>query len=232
MDNTDGINKVNRSTLRGFFKKGCIPREEDFAALIDSVPNIVEDGQVIRTKEGWAFYSQNGEELQVTLHEAEGQPAVWTLAVTSDKGLAMKNRNGDVLLEMTQDKTIVLHAAVQKGGEAPEPAMPDYSEIKADKQWADLAEVTDGKEGSRVYSVIALYRDANLGVCKLTRATAICLNSLEQRVESPRKHWWGWSGHIRLRWLSEGGKVRLQIRSTRNSYSGKIYCRVTETFKK
>ena len=35
----------DRKTLKGYFKKGSIPTEEQFAALIDSVPNIAEDGQ-------------------------------------------------------------------------------------------------------------------------------------------------------------------------------------------
>ena len=30
----------DRKTLKGYFKKGSIPTEEQFAALIDSVPNI------------------------------------------------------------------------------------------------------------------------------------------------------------------------------------------------
>ena len=46
----------DRKTLKGYFKKGSIPTEEQFAALIDSVPNIAEDGQAVRTADGWSFY--------------------------------------------------------------------------------------------------------------------------------------------------------------------------------
>ena len=34
-------NRKNRETLKGYFKKGGVPTEEQFAGLIDSVPNIV-----------------------------------------------------------------------------------------------------------------------------------------------------------------------------------------------
>lgn len=226
------MDKKDRNTLKSYFQRGKVPTEEQFAELIDSVPNTKEDGQAVCTGKGWAFYPQKGGLMRIAIHEEEGEDtASWTLAVTPDKGLAMENRNGESLLELRQDKTIVLHADIRKeGGEEPGPQ--DYREIKTDKQWADLVEVTDEKDCSRVYTIIALYHDVNLGVCKLTYATAICLNSLEQWVESPRKHWWGWSGRLHLRWQSKGGKACLQIRSTRNSYSGKIYCRVTETFKK
>lgn len=228
------MDRKDRHTLKSYFQKGDVPTEEQFAELIDSVPNIVDDGEAVRTEDGWALYPRKGGKMGVSLHEAAGEPAAWKLTLTSDKGLAIKNEAGEALLELKQDKNIVLHASVQQegGGDEPEPDPQDYLVIEADKKWATLKEITDIKESSRVYTVMALYRDREFGICKLTRAIAICLNNVEQWVESPRKHWWGWSGYIRLRWQANRDKTYLQIRSTSNSYSGKIYCRVTENFKK
>ena len=228
------MDRKDRHTLKSYFQKGDVPTEEQFAELIDSVPNIVDDGEAVRTEDGWALYPRKGGKMGVSLHEAAGEPAAWKLTLTSDKGLAIKNEAGEALLELKQDKNIVLHASVQQegGGDEPEPDPQDYLVIEADKKWATLKEITDIKESSRVYTVMALYRDREFGRCKLTRAIAICLNNVEQWVESPRKHWWGWSGYIRLRWQADRDKTYLQIRSTSNSYSGKIYCRVTENFKK
>ena len=42
-------NRRNRSVLKSYFQKGDVPTEQQFAELIDSVSNIVEDGQVMRT---------------------------------------------------------------------------------------------------------------------------------------------------------------------------------------
>ena len=228
------MDRKDRHTLKSYFQKGDVPTEEQFAELIDSVPNIVDDGEAVRTEDGWALYPRKGGKMGVSLHEAAGEPAAWKLTLTSDKGLAIKNEAGEALLELKQDKNIVLHASVQQegGGDEPEPAPQAYLVREADKKWATLKEITDIKESSRVYTVMALYRDREFGICKLTRAIAICLNNVEQWVESPRKHWWGWSGYIRLRWQADRDKTYLQIRSTSNSYSGKIYCRVTENFKK
>ena len=228
------MDRKDRHTLKSYFQKGDVPTEEQFAELIDSVPNIVDDGEAVRTEDGWALYPRKGGKMGVSLHEAAGEPPAWKLTLTSDKGLAIKNEAGEALLELKQDKNIVLHASVQQegGGDEPEPDPQDYLVIEADKKWATLKEITDIKESSRVYTVMALYRDREFGICKLTRAIAICLNNVEQWVESPRKHWWGWSGYIRLRWQADRDKTYLQIRSTSNSYSGKIYCRVTENFKK
>lgn len=228
------MERRNRNTLKSYFRKGDVPTEEQFAELIDSVPNIVEDGQAVCTQEGWAFHPKAGGKMRVTLHEAEEKTAVWTLALTPGKGLAINNEAGETLLELKQDRRIVLKALIEKeeGGDGPERDPENYRTEEADKQWKDLIEITDGKDTSHVYTVIAIYRDSNLGTCRLTRATAICLNPIEQWVESPRRHWWGWSGRIRLRWQTDGGRSVLQIRSTRNSRSGKIYCRVTELFRK
>lgn len=217
------MDRKDRHTLKSYFQKGDVPTEEQFAELIDSVPNIVDDGEAVRTEDGWALYPRKGGKMGVSLHEAAGEPAAWKLTLTSDKGLAIKNEAGEALLELKQDKNIVLHASVQQegGGDEPEPDPQDYLVIEADKKWATLKEITDIKESSRVYTVMALYRDREFGICKLTRAIAICLNNVEQWVESPRKHWWGWSGYIRLRWQADRDKTYLQIRSTSNSYSGK-----------
>lgn len=76
----------DRKTLKGYFKKGSIPTEEQFASLIDSVPNIAEDGQAVRTSDGWSFYPEAGKPLQICLHEEEGKPAAWTLCLTPEKG--------------------------------------------------------------------------------------------------------------------------------------------------
>lgn len=229
------MERRDRDTLKSYFRKGDVPTERQFAELIDSVPNIVEDGQPLRTEEGWAFYPHRQGKMRLALYEAEGKPATWTVALTPDKGLAVVNQAGETLLELKQNKNISLHATVHKaGGHGEEPGYDpeDYREIKADKEWVDLVEIPDCKESSRVYTFMGVYHDKNLGMCQLTEATAICLNSVEQWVESPRKQWWGWSGRARLRWQANGNKAVLQVRSTRNSYSGRIYCRVTEVFRR
>lgn len=49
-------NRRNRSVLKSYFQKGDVPTEQQFAELIDSVSNIVEDGQVMRTPSGWEVF--------------------------------------------------------------------------------------------------------------------------------------------------------------------------------
>lgn len=224
----------DRNTLKGYFKKGSIPTEEQFAALIDSVPNLAEDSQAVRTAEGWSLYPEEGKLLQIRLHEAEDAPASWTLCLTPENGLAVKNAQGETVVELGQDKSVTLYGECIEPEPAPAPTPkpePGYVEIKADRRWTDLVQVPHGGGNSRVYTVFALLRDPDLGAAGLTRATAICLGGSGWSVESRRRHWWGWSGGVKLRWQDKDGKACLQIRSRRGSPAGKIHCRVTESFR-
>lgn len=224
----------DRNTLKGYFKKGSIPTEEQFATLIDSVPNLAEDGQAVRTAEGWSLYPEAGKPLQISLHEAENAPAAWTLCLTPEKGLAVRNAQGETVAELGQDKSVTLYGECVGPGPAPEPTpepAPGYVEIKTDRQWADLVQIPHGEGSSRVYTVFALLRDPDFGSAELTRATAICLGGSGWSVESRHRHWWGWSGGVKLRWRDKDGKACLQIRSRRSTFTGRIHCRVTESFR-
>lgn len=81
-------NRKNRNTLKGYFKKGDIPTEEQFAELIDSTLNLVEDEQVIRTDTGWAFYPTPDGSLDIGLYTERpatgAEQPVWSLSVTSE----------------------------------------------------------------------------------------------------------------------------------------------------
>lgn len=210
-------NRKNRDTLKGYFKKGKTPTEEQFAELIDSTLNLVEDEQVIRIDSGWSF------------------------AVTPGKTLVIKNEQAEIVMEVSQDKTFLLHgnltvdetvtASTYKTKGEPTPG-EDYLTVPADKKWHDLPlDVSREGFGCRVYRIYASFREPGTELCRLTRVTAIWLNFMEQRIESPEKHWWGWSGSIRFRWLDHGGKPCLQMRSKKRLPSGEVHCRIVEMYK-
>lgn len=212
----------DRQTLKGYFKKGCIPTEEQFAELIDSVPNITDDGQAVRTSEGWAFYPQPGNALRFTLHDKEGAPAAWILHLTPQKGLVIENAAGETVVELGQDKRI----NIPSRNPEPNPGISTtvYLTLAADRKWHDI--VTLEKKEFRMYDLFLLLHDPNTGTCKSTRATIYCLNAVECYIKSPRKHWWGWSGSVKLRWLTRDNKLCLQVRSKHLRNTGKIFCKI------
>lgn len=227
-------NRKDRNTLKEYFKKGKTPTEEHFAELIDSMPNLMEDGQVIRTATGWAFYPPQADSMDIGLYTKENEPPVWTLSVTSEKHLLVKNEMGETVLDASQDKSVILSGSltVKSNGEEPVPSGEDYLNIPADKQWHDLPlDMSRESIGCRVYHIYASFREQGTGLCRLTRVAAIWLNRMEQRIESPQKHWWGWGGGIRFRWLEIKGKPCLQMRSKKQLPSGEIHCRIIEMYK-
>ena len=110
-------NRRNRSVLKSYFQKGDVPTEQQFAELIDSVSNIVEDGQVMRTPSGWAFFPGQAGHLDIGLYTEEPLTEVdiptWTLAITPEKKLTVRNAKGEAVMEALQDKSIVLYGSLK-----------------------------------------------------------------------------------------------------------------------
>lgn len=219
-------NRQDRKTLKSYFKKGDVPTEAQFAELIDSVSNIKDDGQAVRTAEGWAFHPAQSGRLDLELHNEEfkgnGEKPAWIISVTEDKRLVISNEDKEAVIEVQQDKTVTIHS-----GDDPKPITDDgYFTLPADKSWHDVP-INFPQENSncRVFSIYASCID-NIGACQLTRATAVWMDEMEQRVESPQKHWWGWSGCIKIRW--DGGS-KLQIR-TKRRFGGEIQGRIIELY--
>lgn len=228
------MNIKDRKTLKSYFRKGCIPTEEQFAELIDSVHNIMEDGRIIRTAEGWAFYPDGNKPLQLCLHNSADGNAVWTVHITPEKSLAVKNADGDTVVEMMQDKSVVLPGMKpqEEGGPDidPEPK-PDpqtdgayYITVDTDRKWHDIAIAE--KKGLNMFNAFMLLYDQNAGTCKTTFVMSYCMNTVECYIKSPQKHWWGWSGGLNLKWNVKDGKPCLQVRSKQYRKSGKIFCKI------
>ena len=242
----DRNNRKDRNTLKAYFRKGETPTEEQFAELIDSMTNLVEDGQIVRTSTGWAFYPKHGGSLDISLYTDETiteQPPVWMISVTPEKKLLIKNEQGDTILEAAQDKSFILHgdltvknkiiasAYQTTGGGGITPGGVDLV-VPADKHWHNLPlENSSEGFGICVYRIYASFCERGTGLCQLTRVTATWLNFMEQQIESKEKHWWGWSGGVCFRWQEINGKPCLQMRSKKRLPSGEVHCKIVEEYK-
>lgn len=244
----DRNNRKDRNSLKEYFRKGAVPTEEQFAGLIDSVPNLIEDGQVVRTATGWAFYPIEDGSIDIGLYTEKPDTGmeipIWTFTVTPQKELAIRNAKGETMMKATQNKSLVLLGSLTveneitasayqtTGGGGITPSGKGYLTIPADKQWHDLPiDISREGFGCRVYCIYASFREQHTGLCRLTRATALWLNFMEQRIESPQKHWWGWSGNVRFRWQMREKNIYLQMRTKKQLPSGEVHCRIVETYK-
>lgn len=212
------MDQTDRTTLKGYFKKGCIPTEEQFAELIDSVPNIVEDGQVRRTESGWSFYPEPGKPLQVALFDAEGKPAAWTLSLDGKKALQLHNEKGETVVSLAQIRP-------EKPDNPSEPK-GTYRVFPADKKWHDVVVIhpTGTMLGAyQIFACLPVFGDRKL---KETNVVAYHYGTTSSSLSSSRKHWWGWCGPVRFRWYFNDLVLRLQVRTRKRCATKKIHLRI------
>ncbi len=232
----------NRENLKEYFKKGCVPTEKQFADLIDSVPNIMEDGQVKRTDKGWTFYPDNGKPLLFSLYSSKDTSPSWTLLLNPDNGLELKNESGETVMCIDQksekkptgddepddvnnvEPHIVPEKVDEPENESSENEIADRLVFPADKNWYDVIEIASENDSFEVFQIFAYMAESESSDMKMTVAYAYHNGSASCGIECSRDHWWGWTGNLKLRWYTQDGKLCLQIRSKGQHIAHKLYC--------
>ena len=121
------MSKIDRKTLKSYFQSGKIPTEEQFADLIDSTPNLVDDKQPDNNDAAMSGIEVNAIR-RITLREAIDSPVAWTLNLTPGRNLSLANEKGEVLVEFMQDNSIRLHGLVIRTEEQPESSPESHEE--------------------------------------------------------------------------------------------------------
>lgn len=234
----------DRETLKSYFKRGRIPTEEQFAALIDSLHNIREDGRLKATGDDGLILCppERGKTVMTVYAEKSAYPGtapLWRIVADEDGALEIRNGKGDIVLEFGQDGSVTAPGEMKAGryrsdGEGETSPEDDGTlRFNADGHWHDLpvehADNDRSHDGCRVYRICACWRHPRSGRYSVCEAVASHSDGRRRRIKSVRKHWWGWSGKIKLRWQLYDGHLYLQIcsRSTRSGAKF-IACR-TET---
>lgn len=231
----------DRKTLKAYFRKGNVPTEAQFSDLIDSVPNIREDGEVkVTPDDGMQLFPKGASRIVATLFatdpQQDGTPPLWRLALGEDDGLEIRDGEGNPFLTIDREKNVIITGTVRaarylyaKDGKE-ENTDRKALRIKADGIWHDLpveAAAGTGSEGCRVYRLSAFYRNLRNGRYSLCEATASHSGGRKRKIRSACRHWWGWSGHIKVRWRRKDGMLYLQVRSKGVSLGSEtILCRV------
>lgn len=141
----------NRETLKSYFQKGRVPTEEQFAALIDSLHNINDDGCLTATEDdGLILYpAGNGRVLaslfsrQPVLPDAK---PLWRISLADDGSLVISNGQGVKFLVIGKDGSVAMPERKDNGSgedreEPKEESVPDSDgivKVKADGYWHDL----------------------------------------------------------------------------------------------
>lgn len=239
--------RKDRKTLKEYFQSGKVPTEGQFAELIDSTHNIIEDGPVRFGDKGWMICPIKGKEPGIGFYSKENcnetEPPIWLLTATPDGNLLLKNKQEETMLSVSQDMTFTLFNQLTVKGNVTANSFKDASgiwpgqtlsmEIPADRKWYNLpieAAAGECRPGCRVYRIWACYQNIFSEDYQMTEALVQHCNYGNKTIKSSRKHWWGWSGKIRMRWRVREGKLYLQICSKHTDLRNGIHCQIARVW--
>jgi len=102
------MTKVNRITLKNYFKAGEVPTEQSFVDLIDSAHNIIDDGSFDNSL--LVSKDQEGHLIEFCTNEGDKQ-ATWKFEHIESDGLYLTSSEAiEERLTLKTAKEIVLHA--------------------------------------------------------------------------------------------------------------------------
>lgn len=222
---------LNRASLKELFAEGKRPSEENFASLIDSLLNKVDDGISKNMSEG-LILAPEGEESKSLMsfynHVQDSLPQ-WNAELTKDDatGLAFT----EPISEMEKETRLFLKKGGNVGINTVEPTT-DFevngilgaksrvgthilTTVPADSKWHDI--VTD-LNGCCAFEIMAQVGKAKKGKYALLHAIAMStFGKSHSKIKTCQAHYGWWWNKISLRWVGSTYNYSLQIR-TRSNY--------------
>jgi hypothetical protein len=236
MENSlEGTKKLlNRETLYELFKNGKRPTQEDFADLIFSMINKLDDGISKDLDHGLELAPQgtSAEQLLSFYHRIDDLGPAWTVGLSAPEdggGLNMENGTtkqsalyidaaGRVGIGTKQPKT----ALDVQGMLAAKAIVGTYAQgtVAANGQWHTIIK---DMEGCNMFNIVACANgQQGEGKYVLMNATAINAYSGKSGVikKQQDRYGWQWWRRLQLRWTGTPFKYNLELR-TRSDFGEK-----------
>lgn len=231
-------NRRNRAILKSYFRLGSSPTESHFADLIDSVPNLVEEGPIRTQRDGLLLYprAEDGRMASAYRDPDELQDPrrvpCWSLMLGNENEFLLMNEKGETVLSLSQDKKVCVYDAHEE--ERPAKREDEsYHEMPADGHWHDLPielESAASASGCRVYHIIASYKTSQKKY-RMADATAGYCKGSKLKISSAQKRWGCWWSPIRFRWNKREEGVFLQMRAKKKKRgAGVVRYRVMDLY--
>ncbi|QCK14533.1 adhesin [Mangrovivirga cuniculi] len=220
----------NRETLRGFFRKGNLPTENNFNDLIDSVINRVDDGISKTTDEGLMLSPIGTSEKLVSFYKSiEDKSPAWSFNVNrGNSNLNINNRLGDSIMTLQHDGKVGIN------NENPEEELDvdgtvgmksrkgklHTGKIPADGKWHP---VVSELNGCHAFEVVAGAGKKKTGKYALIHALALStFGKSKSKIRITQAYYGVRCNMIRLRWTGTTYNYQLEMR-TRCDYGGDFY---------
>lgn len=214
----DFTRQKTRDELKKYFGAGQKPTSEDFADLIDSMVNIVDDH--IAGKLELATEQENDAAIEFKKRVIDKQP-VWKIAMDNKDCLIIKNGKDDSKIltlhpdrkvELGTGNDIILNGTVYADSFLGRSA--GSGKFPADGQWHNLL---TGSKGPKAYEIIAGCETHNNYNFAFIKAIATQYNNSPIRV---RKRNFSWktigASKIQLKWFPQEEGCVLRIRTYKN----------------
>ena len=220
--------KTNRRTLKEYFGKGKKPDSGQFADLIDSMLNIVDDGFNKSAERGLQLspLDDEGAVMEIRRNILDNEPA-WIVAL--GKGGELNIHRGldeEPAVSLFQDGKIVLGTKDKieleiKGTVRADSFIGNYlkGKVPANGQWQNIGELEYGCMGYQIEAACGL---KGKGRYALAEATAIHCFGKHPCIRSSHSWFGSRFNRIQFRWYSEGLNSRLQVR-TRSDYGEDVW---------
>jgi hypothetical protein len=212
----------NRQTLKESFRQGKKPSEHDFANLIDSMLNTLDDG-FSKTPEagvGLAPLIEAGAVISVFKEPADPKPQ-WEVAINAERNLEIRRCEDDKRIPVMVLKP---DGAVELGRKGRETVVKDLLQVSvregnlyrgnapADGRWHDI---TDNMEGCRALEVVACAEKSHSRKRAVLVATATVCCGAHPSIRKVSSRCGGYGHKIRLRWRKSKRTLtaKLQLRT-------------------
>jgi len=222
---------LNRDTLKSIFSNGSRPDANNFASLIDSMINKVDDG-ISKNLENGLILSPEGKESDrlVSFYEKiQDNLPRWSIELSQQQG------QGLGIIEPISDEESPTRLFFQKGGNvgvnttSPNTTLEvngilgtssrvgtyKMATIPADGHWHDIV---TGLDGCNAFEIVAQVGKEKKGKYALLQANALStFGRSRSKIRTVQAHYGWWWNKLSLRWRGSTFDYSLQLR-TRSNY--------------
>ncbi len=228
--------KRNRSTLKNFFREGALPSADQFADLIDSSLNNIDEGFDKSSEHGYEISSIGFHDTLISFfrNSAPDNP-LWSISYDRNQDKLLFNKLDDnkvatPVLVLTPDQKVGINeknpewdldvAGVIRSQGRIGHALADQPTVPADGEWHTI---TGPLSGCHALEVMA--GAGNKGTGRYALMHAIAMNTFnptglffnflnfKKRIKYHHAYYNAMGNRLKLRWLGTGNEYYLQLRS-------------------